>query len=192
LSKRYEEADVEFEEAIRLNVNLFEAFYFFGRNCYAQGRVEKACHMFEEARRASPQDRQVPFLLAMTYRDLNRPAEADTEIRRGMALVEKHIELNPDDSRAWILGASGLAELGEAEDAIEWAKKALSIDPNNPITFYVAACMYSRIGQSERALDCLEKVMSIGSVYREWIERDSDLESLRKHPRYRALINKGQ
>jgi tetratricopeptide (TPR) repeat protein len=146
--------------------------------------------MFEEARRVNPQDYQVPFFLAMTYRDLNRAAEAEEEVRHGVALVERHIELNPDDSRAWILGASGLAELREVERAVEWTNRALSIDPNNPVTIYVAACVYSRIGQVEEALDHLEKVMAVGPVYKEWIERDSDLDAIRDHPRYRSLLEK--
>jgi serine/threonine protein kinase len=40
LNQRYEEAKQEFEAAIRLNPNLFEAYYFYGR-CFRRGRRKK-------------------------------------------------------------------------------------------------------------------------------------------------------
>jgi adenylate cyclase len=46
------------------------------------------------------------------------------------------------------------------------------------------ACFYATIGETEKSLDLLEN--SITS--RSWIENDSELDSLRDHPRYKALI----
>lgn len=192
LSRHFNEANAAFETAIRLNAVLFEAYYFYGRNCYAQGKVEKASRMFEQARRVSFEDYQLPFFLALTYRDLDREAEAETEVRRGLALVKRHLELNPDDARAYVLGASGFAELEEKERALEWARRALSIDPDNPITYYVVACCYARLGLIEDAIDCIEKAISAGPIYTNWLERDSDLDPIRGHPRFRSLLEKMQ
>ena len=49
INKRYDEAEREFETAIMLNPALFEAHYFYARDCFAQGKFEKAARLFAEA-----------------------------------------------------------------------------------------------------------------------------------------------
>ncbi len=39
-----------------------------------------------------------------------------------------------------------------------------------------------------RALDCLEQCAKVGFHHREWIDHDADLDPLRDHPRYRAIV----
>ena len=60
LSKRYAEADLEFETAIRLNPKLFEAHYLFGRASFQQGKYPDAVQHYEEASRVRPEDYQAP------------------------------------------------------------------------------------------------------------------------------------
>ena len=42
--------------------------------------------------------------------------------RRGVALAEQHIRLNPGDARAIYMAANGLVALGETERGREWAQ----------------------------------------------------------------------
>ncbi len=37
-------------------------------------------------------------------------------------------------------------------------------------------------------MDCLEKAIKYGFGHKEWVENDSDLNSLRSHPRFQALL----
>ena len=48
LLERDEDARHEFEAAIRLNPNLFEAYYFYARSCLIHGQLEEAAKLFEE------------------------------------------------------------------------------------------------------------------------------------------------
>jgi len=75
LSKRYDEAHREFETAIRLNPRLFEAYYFYARTCFAQGKYGQAADLFEHAGEVKPEDYQAPFLFAFTCRILKRSSE---------------------------------------------------------------------------------------------------------------------
>jgi Flp pilus assembly protein TadD len=105
-------------------------------------------------------------------------------------LVKKHIKLNPDDVRALVLGAHALMEVGEAEIANEWAKRALEKSPDDRGVLYNLGCFYSLSGEKGTAIDCLEKAAAVGRVTREWIEHDSDLDPIREDPRYLALLEK--
>jgi len=53
---------------------------------------------------------------------------------------------------------------------------------------YNLACLFALIGDQDNALDCLEQSVIGGMTHKSWIENDSDLESLRGHPRFIAFI----
>lgn len=190
LNKRYEEAQREFETAIRLNPNLFEAYYFYARARFTEGRLEEAAGLFEKACQVNPQDYQAPSLLAMVYAGLGQKAEAARVYRRALQVTEKHLELHPDDARALYLGAGSLCQLGERQRSMEWAGRALAMDPEDAGVLYNVACVYSLLGEVEKAIACLEKSITSGMGQKEWIENDPDLNSLRSHPRFQALLNR--
>src|SRR5206468_1360617 len=105
LSKEYADAAREFETAIRLDPKLFEAYYFYARNCFAQGLREQAAHLFEQAMKVRPEDYQSPALLYGVYNTLGRKDEAAKITSRTIELTEAQLEANPDDTRALYLGA---------------------------------------------------------------------------------------
>ncbi len=187
LSKRFEEAEAEFERAIRLNPALFEPYYFFARTCFQQGRFERAVRLFEQAC-AVHDDYQARLLAALSYKALGREEDAKHAYERALRSVEKHLDLTPGDGRALTLGAGCLARLGRSEDAIVWNERALSIDPDDPVVVYAVACTDAILGRSGEALDRLERALDIGFGNRRWILNDPDFETLRDHPRFRSLV----
>ena len=188
LSKQYDEAEREFETAIRLNPRLFEAHYFYGRACFAQGKLEKAARLFGEAWEVRPEDYHGPIFLGLAYTGLGSKAKAKAARRQALEIIEKHLELNPDDARAHYLGANALIQLGEGNRGLEWARRALAIDPGDAMILYNVGCIYALSEEIEEAIDYLEKSVKAGATNKEWIEHDSDLDSLRDHPRFQALL----
>ena len=188
MKKDYAEAEFEFRKAMRLGPRLFEPYYYFARNCYAQGRLEDAVAWFEQAGKVSPEDYQAPMLLASALNGLGLKPEAHAAYRRGLAAAEKHLELHPGDARAWYFGANALSQLNEPSRSFEWAERALALEGEEPQVLYNVACVYALLGQSDKAVDCLEKSITHGWGQREWIEHDPDLAILRNHPRFLALI----
>ncbi len=190
LGKNFDDAETEFEIAIRLAPNLFEAFYFYARATFQKGNLEKASRLYEKAERIKPQDYQAPSLLSSVYRGLGRQADAVAAARRSFENAEKHLELHPDDARALYLGAVNLADLGQPQRALEWVRRALAIDSDEPSVLYNSACALAMLGELEESIDCLEKAMapSRGHWYKQWAAKDSDLDPLRNHPRFQALM----
>jgi tetratricopeptide (TPR) repeat protein len=188
MSKNFVEARAEFETAIQLDPKLYEAYYFYARTSFQQGDLAKAAQLYEMACHVNPDDYQAPSLLAPVYKSLGREAEADASRRRALRLAEKHVELHPDDARALYLGAGILCQSGERARGLEWAQRALAMDPEETSILYNVGCVYALSGEAEKAIDCLEQATARGDWYKGWAQKDSDLDSLRNHPRFQALL----
>jgi serine/threonine protein kinase/Flp pilus assembly protein TadD len=189
ICKRFDEARAEFETAIRLNPTQFEARYFYGRACLAQGRLADAAQLLAEASQLRPEDYQALLLGAGVLAGLGRTAEAESAYRRGLRVAENHLTLYPDDSRALCLGATAWCQLGERQRALEWAGRALTLDPDEAMTLYNVACVYSLLGQTEEAVDTLTRAVEKGFTHKEWIQNDADFKPLHGHPRFQALLD---
>jgi len=105
-------------------------------------------------------------------------------------VADAHLELNPDDARAWLLSGAALMRLGEREQALERARRAFAIDPEDSSVLYNLACIYALAGSSNEAIDHLDKAIQNGFGQREWLEYDSALDSIREEPRFQALLRK--
>jgi len=183
------DAQQEFEAAIQLNPQLFEAYYFYARSCLIHGRLPEAANLFEQAIRVRPDDYQAPSLLANVYEGLGGdPVTVQAAHRRAVQVIEKHLEMHPDDVRALYLGAQNLCLLGERARGIDWVQRALAIDPEDSAVCYNVACVYSILQESDKAVELLEKAVACGFGDREIIRNDPYLVPIRNHPRYVALI----
>jgi adenylate cyclase len=188
LKKAYGEAEAALETSLRLNPRLFEGYFFYARTAFVQGKLEKAIELYEKAEAANPQDYQSPLLAAQIYADLGRPEEARDARWRGVRRAEARLQLNPDDARALYMGANGLVALGKRAQGLEWARQALELDGRDPMLLYNVACIRALAGQADAAMDCLEQAVANGLNERRWLERDSNLDLVRSHPRYSALL----
>jgi len=189
-SKRYDEANREFETAIRLGPKLFEAHYFYARALMQQGNLAQAVTEFGGAAQLRPDDYLAPNFLAMALEGLGRRSDSEATYGRTLQLIERHLELNPDDARALNLGAIVLAHRGQKERGLEWARRALAADPEDSGLLYNTACFFAVQGERAEALDCLEKAVNLGFGLRGWVENDADLISLHGDPRFEAVLQR--
>ncbi len=190
INERFDEAEAEFQAALQLDPDLFEAHYFYARHCFVQGRQLQAVQHYEDAMRIRPEDYQSPLLVAQSYDDLGRPDDARRARLKGVELAEQHLKLNPDDARACYMAANGLVALGQRERGRQWAERAVAMRADDPMLLYNVGCIFSMLGSVERAIDCLEKARDLGVAERGWYEHDSNLDALRGHPRFQALLEK--
>ncbi|MHC4470234.1 MAG: tetratricopeptide repeat protein [Planctomycetota bacterium] len=127
--------------------------------------------------------------IAGIYKGSGREEEAQEACRVALEAIAKHLDLHPDDARAYYLGACAHGMLGDGEKALEWAGRALVMGPAEPSVLYNVACLYSLQGKLEEAIDCLEKAVANGFAHKEWIENDTDFAPLRDSPRYMELLS---
>jgi serine/threonine protein kinase/Flp pilus assembly protein TadD len=189
LRKVFEEAERHFQHALQLDPNSYDAAYFYGRALLSQGKWQEAANMFQRASEIRPEDYQAPHFLAQAHEGMGQTDDTLRLRKRATEVAEKYLELNPDDSRALVLGAANLAAAGDADRAVEWAGRGLAIDPEDPMTLYNVSCVYALGGRKEAALACLEKAVDNGFGHKEWVEHDTDLSSLRGDPRFQQLVD---
>ena len=186
--QRFDEAETALEKAIALDPRQFEAHFFYGRASFAQGKFEDAARQFTAASEIRP-DHEAAFFAALSLEALGRSEESRVLYRAGLEIAAEHMELNPDDSRAASLGAIAHGRVGNREEGVEWAERALAIDPTDAGIKYNVACFYAIEGESDRAIDILGQALDAGFGRRDWLDNDPDLDSLRDDDRFRALLD---
>jgi serine/threonine protein kinase/Flp pilus assembly protein TadD len=189
LRKDFEEAEKYLRHGLELDPNSYDAAYFYARALLSQGKWQQAAEMFQRASDLRPEDYQAPYFLAQAYIGMGKVDEGGKMRQHATDVAVKHLELNPDDSRALCLGAANLAAVGDADRAVEWAGRGLAIDPEDPMTLYNVACVYALGGRKEASLACLQKAVDNGFGHKEWVEHDTDLETLRGDPRFQQLVD---
>jgi adenylate cyclase len=189
LDNSKEAAMAAFERALEIDPNCHEANRYYAEFCVTQSRFEDAARLFIRALEVKPTDYGSPLMLIPVFRSLGDEEKALTYARIGVRKAEDELRSHPENANCACLGATALAFLGESQRAIEWLERSLATDPGDLNIQYNAACTYALLGEAERAIITLEGwVPQVGPEMRAWFRNDSDLTSIRDHPRYLQLI----
>jgi len=188
ISEEYAAAEIEFNKALALNPRLFQAYYYYGRTRFHQGDLNMAAELFQKAAEVEPADYQSRCLRVQILRGTDRMDQAISEGREAVAVLEKHLEWNPDDARALHLGAGTLSVLGEVERAKRWLRRALEMGPDDSVLLYNVACAFATMGEVEEAIGFLARAAEHGTVSAAWMRNDPDLACLHGDTRFQALL----
>ncbi|HEY6123472.1 MAG TPA: winged helix-turn-helix domain-containing protein [Steroidobacteraceae bacterium] len=188
--RRYREAQTHFEAAARINPNLFDAYYYYGRAAFAAGDTEKSIELWRKAGEVRREDFESPLLQGQSLRKLGRMDEAREVNREAMRRAERLLEVNPQNGRVLSFGSGALDLEGQLDRALEWARRAEQLYPNDMGVIINGACLRARNGMKDEALDLLERVFNKGWGKKDWIENDPDYDSLRDDPRFIAMMAK--
>lgn len=192
LLQSFDDATAAFERAIALDPLLYEAWYLFARSRFAEGKPCEAAQLFEKAAEVRPDEFQAMALAATAYASCG---DAENKLRVAKLAVkraERHLSLHPEDTRAWTLGGAVLVDTGDYERGFEWTEKALAIAPDDVGVLHNAGCFFAANGDIDRALDCFEKRLARGNIYQDWIDNDTDFDSIRDHPRFLKMLEKAR
>lgn len=94
----------------------------------------------------------------------------------------------PDHVDALVVHSANLSTTGRHQDGLAVDERLVQIRPTDPAAHYNLACRYALLHQVDLALGSLRRAIELGFRDTDFLERDRDLDSLRKDPRFRALL----
>lgn len=178
----------EFEQALKLEPGNYDSLYLYGRSRFAEGELQLAGELFDQAHKEQP-DEFTAIALLVNVLGKTGPEEAhERALQEAIQVIEQRLELNPDDQRALHFGCGLMISAGRVEEGLTMIDQLLRLSPNEGTALYNAACAYARGGMIEQALDLMERRLAVGWINRDWLENDSDLDRIRDHPRFHAML----
>jgi tetratricopeptide (TPR) repeat protein len=133
-------------------------------------------------RRPSPSADQPPpgTLLALLA---ERP-QIDFELD----FYERLLARMPDYPEALRAQASNLTTKGLLKEGLKVDQKLVQLRPEDPTAHYNLACRYALLKQRDMALSTLRRAVELGYRDFRFMLQDADLDSIRKDPRFRAIL----
>ncbi len=125
LSRRYDEAGHEFEQAVRLNPNLFDAYYYHARTAFAQGEIARSADLFKKAVGRPPGRFPEPDAAGAVAGDARAYGGGGQGDARGHPSCRTHPRAEPD-RRAGVVAGIGRAVLGRSAGARAGVVEALA------------------------------------------------------------------
>jgi len=189
MTQAYEDAEREFDQAVELDPENYDAWYFYARNKVHEGELERALELFEHAAETRPEDYQSVLLQSQLYHSLGDNQSELDSANKGIERARTFLELNPDDNLAHNMGSFALLRLGDVKEGEKWMTASVRNAPDDSIVHYNQACFYALAGESDKALNSLKNCQNkVGNLNREWLLHDSDLDSLREHPGFAEIL----
>ena len=127
--------------------------------------------------------------------------QADTLTSRGIHLRQqgRYEEANeiyaevlskyPNHEEAIVELGLSLHMQGNLDEAIKWHRRAAETENFDQYGNYNIACYHALKGQPDTAFEYFEKAIQVGMLDIQHFEQDSDLDSIRKDPRYQQMLD---
>ena len=115
-------------------------------------------------------------------------SKADKEdLKLEIQFFEGIAKRDPDYIEALQILGDAYTKTGQWEKGLQIDKRLAKLCPCNPMVFYNLACSYSLMNQLDRAFSALRRAVWLGYDDARWLNKDPDLENLRKDSRFEAI-----
>ena len=180
----------EIEKALALDPESYEVTKGAARLHYTMRNHDAAIGYFEKAATIMETDYWACGMVMSAYKVKGDEENILRAAQRALARTEKIIAQDPNNGSAMGFTIDALATLGEVDRAKELMKRALLLDPGNINMRYNLACMtLVQLHDQDGCLDMLEPLFKeISLSLLNWTKADADLDAIRDHPRFKALI----
>jgi len=187
---RKDEALDEIATGLALDPECYEVNAAAGRGFLWLRRFADAITAYEKAAARIDDDFMSAGMLMSCYTAIGDKVAARDAARRTLERAERVVAVEPVNGSAMSFIVTALATLGEAERCRDWTERALLLDPDNVNMRYNFACMYvTELHDHETALDLLEPIFAATTAEPlGWAKVDADLDAVRDHPRYLAMV----
>ena len=183
--------DAGIAAALRLDPDCFEAHKVSGDGCIMRREFAKAIGSYERALELDPDSVRAAGMVVQAYRAVDDSVNVAAAARRAIGLCEKMLVREPDHGNALGHLVASLAEIGEAERAREWSRRAMLLDPDNSRLQYNLACAMAQLGDFTVAIKLIDTIADkMNSSWVQWMEEDNDLDPIRDEPRFIAIMKR--
>lgn len=188
-SQRQHAEAIEFaHRAIALKPDCEGVYNVLGRAYFASGRFQEAADLIEKAVEANGDDYNVYIPFTNALERLGRFSELKRYREMEILLLERQLEIVPEDVRARSLLAADYAYSGRPDDAVRHLEMAVALRPNDSNVLYNSCCCYGVLGKKEEALDLLRRALANGYANFDWPRQDPDLSLLHDDPEFQKMF----
>lgn len=190
---RAAEAKPEIERALALNpdsydVNVAAARYFIAVKDYGP-----AIKHLSRCEALQPNDVWACGMALQCHEARGDNLGARKAAEQAMQRIEKILAADPEHGDALQYGATTWIRLGRPNKALDWAERALKLDPASLNLRYNMACAMVQMGRFDRAIELIEPVADAANRQSiEWIKVDTDLDPIRRSPRFKSLLERAE
>ncbi len=185
---RYQDSIPPLEKAMQLGPEP-AVISTLGTSYFYLHRYGEAVKQFEKAVELNPNNETMMGNLADGYRAVGQMERAKATYEKAIALAFKDLRVNPRSAKTMGDLALYFAKIGDAANAMEFARRARVLDPSSVDLILTSAEVHALSNRPEEAIAELKKGLQQG-LTPTGIESDPELESLRKRPDYQALMNR--
>ena len=183
---KYSEAIQPLNDSLRIRATA-ATYSNLGTAYFHLRRFPEAAGTYAQAARLDDRDYHIWGNLAIAQHFAGDSEEADKAYRKGIALAEDALKVNPRDPEVLRNLADFHVSLGDRAVALKYLDQALAYGKSDKEILFGAALVYNRLGETGTALEWLSKAMQAG--YSLTTVRESpDLDNLHSNPRYQALV----
>jgi tetratricopeptide (TPR) repeat protein len=159
-------------------------YFNMGLTLLRMDRREEAVESFTRAVEIFPNDPEYLNLLGQAYGELGKVKEAEAYLQKALEIDSKYALGYYD------LGVILAKQRTRDREAKRFFDKAIELDPEMAWAYYSIACIDALAGKKGVALKNLERAFEKGVEDKAHIDKDTDLDSLRKDAGYVKLMEK--
>ena len=190
---RIAEAKAEIEKALQLDPNSYDVNAAAARYYIAAKKYGDALKTLAKAASLMEADVWALGMALQCYEARNDNAGARQGAQQSMERINKILAADPDHEDALAFGVTTLLRLGQSAKAQDWAEKVLKLNPDGRNLRYNMACAMCQLAKFDRAVELLEPVAkACGRQGIEWFKVDTDLDPIRKSPRFKAMLEQAE
>lgn len=188
LAGNYDAAFEALERGIALNNALYEGHYYFARHLFARGLHARAVDEFDTAHRSRPGEFQALTTAVGAADAIGDSARAVELATRALKLALAEAEMDPENGRARLHGRGpAVAARRQGRRPMQCRGRAATASGRfrHAVQRRLFPCERRRGRPRPGPAGSCD---ATGQGFRDWIEHDHDLDSLRDLPRFREIM----
>ena len=105
-----------------------------------------------------------------------------------IGFFESVLRRSPHDAQVVELLGGLYTRLGRIADGLKMDRKLVRLQPDDPTAHYNLACSLALSQRRAHALRVLRRAIQLGYRDFDWMQQDPDLEAIKAHPQFQALL----